>query len=844
MSAKRKRALRAAAVELVLAFLILAVSLAEAVQEVQAVTLQRVTVEEMAQAADSILLARTISTEPRQVTSGPVTSSFADIQTLVNLDVLDVLKGVTGPQMMLMNPGGMVGNVTVVADYAPHFTPGETSILFLDAWGRVIGGPQGKLTVADDMVPALKVSLPEVESRIDAAVNGTFSAQASGMTVRASRIKPPPTARGTADDVLRDAIPSDAPAGAALQEHVQAQGTLLYDGFESGGSNWTTLGSPTWALTSHRASAGLYSAYCAGNGILAPGPYVANMQAWMTAGPFDFSNVSSAVLEFDIYYQTESGYDFCYVMASTDDNQYEGPGWSGSSGGWQHKTFDLADYIGQPRVWVSFFFESDSSGNKEGAYVDEVQLIAGGAPPSSEPVITGISPASASAGTDSEVTILGSGFGSTQGDEGDVVFYCNDEYVIPAPILSWSDTAIVCTVPTGLADDGYLLSAGTGPVRVTNANGQTSNGYDFHVTFAFDGKSWSPPQVRYRVNANTADTSGEEGMVDAAAATWSAVSAFDFVDAGPCSTISQQFDLQSDLCWNSYELPEYVPAGTKRKWVGANLVEADTVFNDSYTWGDGSGATVSVEAIALHEFGHWLALRDLYGPGDEDKAMYGFCGPGNWGVLSLHEDDVAGILWIYGETPPPSATFPDVPADHPYAAAINGMAARGIIGGYADGNFGPYDAVKRAQFAKMILGVMGVPPNSSTATRFTDLDAPGANGYPHIYVQAAYDHGITYGINAAQTLFAPWNFIQRDQVASMIVRAAMSVAPGVLEVPPIDYQGSFSGVGDPHGPNLRIAEYNGLLAGVVGVGPAWPVTVLSRRGEVSQILWNLLQRLE
>lgn len=187
----------------------------------------------------------------------------------------------------------------------------------------------------------------------------------------------------------------------------------------------------------------------------------------------------------------------------------------------------------------------------------------------------------------------------------------------------------------------------------------------------------------------------------------------------------------------------------------------------------------------------------------------------------------------------PASAFPDVPAGHDYEEAINGLSSLAIIGGYADGRFGLDDSVKRAQFAKMIVGTLDIVPGASTATRFTDLGSPDANGYPHKYVQAAYDQGITYGTNAAQTLFAPWNPIRRDQVVSMIVRGAESLHPGALSDPSPDVISVFESVGEPHGENLRIAAYNGLLAGLIGMGRGWSVTAYATRGEVAQMLWNL-----
>jgi parallel beta-helix repeat protein len=184
--------------------------------------------------------------------------------------------------------------------------------------------------------------------------------------------------------------------------------------------------------------------------------------------------------------------------------------------------------------------------------------------------------------------------------------------------------------------------------------------------------------------------------------------------------------------------------------------------------------------------------------------------------------------------------FPDVPANHPYKAAIDELSSLGIIGGYQDGRFGLTDPVKRAQFSKMIVGTLDITPNASTATRFTDLGDPDGNGYPHRFVQTAYDHGITYGTNAAQTLFAPYNAIRRDQVVSMIVRGANNEYPDSLETPPASWASLFDGVPEPHGGNLRIAEYNGLLDGLIGMGSSWNVSATASRGEVAQMLYNLL----
>ena len=208
-----------------------------------------------------------------------------------------------------------------------------------------------------------------------------------------------------------------------------------------------------------------------------------------------------------------------------------------------------------------------------------------------------------------------------------------------------------------------------------------------------------------------------------------------------------------------------------------------------------------------------------------------------------------GHVWAVGDggviltaaAPQPGSggmPFTDID-DSSYKTAIESLAAAGLVGGFPDGTFRPDATVLRQQFAKIIVGALGIVPGDSTATRFTDLGKPDADGYPHRYVQAAFDRAITNGVDAAQTRFAPWNPIRRDQAVSMIVRGAKSLMAGVLVGPPPGTPSLFADVGEPHGENLRIAEYNGLLNGLTGLGPAWNVGAYATRGEVAQMLYNL-----
>ncbi len=189
-------------------------------------------------------------------------------------------------------------------------------------------------------------------------------------------------------------------------------------------------------------------------------------------------------------------------------------------------------------------------------------------------------------------------------------------------------------------------------------------------------------------------------------------------------------------------------------------------------------------------------------------------------------------------------SFPDVPSSHPYYDAINDLASRGIIGGYANGTFGPSDPVTRQQFAKMIVKTLSLPVSEwDNWWPFTDVmtDLPSEDPlYPDHYIAVCAAHGITTGKTA--TTFDPYSNISRYQVISMVVRGADGLVPGLLIVAPAGWAGSVGWESNPtHGANAGRAEYNGLLAGL-GLAALDPYGNMSR-GEVALVLHNLRDKL-
>ena len=238
---------------------------------------------------------------------------------------------------------------------------------------------------------------------------------------------------------------------------------LLSQGFENGLSGWLVSGSPTWGITTHRAAAGLNSAYCAQSTIPAPGPYVDYMYAWLKAGPFDLTKVSAASLSYKLYLKSELDIDTLKCLVSLDGSNYYGWATSGDTLGWSDRTRNLAavntigSVCGKSRVYIAFVFESDDSIIDEGAYVDEITLT-----DVSPPSVTSLAPASGNVG--STVTLTGAGYAGVTA----VAFNG-----AAAQFTIGSSTQITATVPSG---------ATTGAVTVTSPNGVGTSTGNFTVT--------------------------------------------------------------------------------------------------------------------------------------------------------------------------------------------------------------------------------------------------------------------------------------------------------------------------------------------------------------------------
>jgi subtilisin family serine protease len=191
-------------------------------------------------------------------------------------------------------------------------------------------------------------------------------------------------------------------------------------------------------------------------------------------------------------------------------------------------------------------------------------------------------------------------------------------------------------------------------------------------------------------------------------------------------------------------------------------------------------------------------------------------------------------------TAPPSTTttteprFADVSAEStPYWSEIGHLAELGVVTGTSDGLFHPQDALKRMQFAKMIVLALGYLVSESDVCPFADVAHVPGDLYPYHYVAVAYQRGITQGTKPGR--FSPYSPLTRAQMITMAARAAQ------LPEPPSDYMPPFANFSAVHYPFARRAASAGLLDGLVGMGSDYDFAAPATRGEVCALLYHLLQ---
>lgn len=239
--------------------------------------------------------------------------------------------------------------------------------------------------------------------------------------------------------------------------------------------------------------------------------------------------------------------------------------------------------------------------------------------------ITSFSPATISAGTGSQVTIDGSGFGAGPPSASKYVEFANADNggltnVKPAAVeyVSWTDTRIVVIVPYGAGTGPILVSNGTGSTtsstnlvvsyniinistyQIKHVNKNTQGGYNWQLEKGFDAqsnaknsflRSWSAwtcsTGINWKVGAPTpANQTGRDGIN---------IVRFDTGAELPAGVLGVAYTYYSSCGSNKWE-----------------IAEVDLVFDREQNWNfedaPPSPSQFDFQSVALHELGHAHSL--------------------------------------------------------------------------------------------------------------------------------------------------------------------------------------------------------------------------------------------
>ena len=112
--------------------------------------------------------------------------------------------------------------------------------------------------------------------------------------------------------------------------------------------------------------------------------------------------------------------------------------------------------------------------------------------------------------------------------------------------------------------------------------------------------------------------------------------------------------------------------------------------------------------------------------------------------------------------------FPDVQPSDSFYPAVRYLYCAGVISGYADGYFRPFNNTTRGQLSKIIVLAVGWTDPCPTTGHFSDVP-PGSTFF--CFIETAYAHGVIAGY--ADGTFRPGNNATRGQICVIIYRALL-----------------------------------------------------------------------
>src|SRR5699024_10692379 len=148
--------------------------------------------------------------------------------------------------------------------------------------------------------------------------------------------------------------------------------------------------------------------------------------------------------------------------------------------------------------------------------------------------------------------------------------------------------------------------------------------------------------------------------------------------------------------------------------------------------------------------------------------------------------------------------FPDVSDNNSHKDAIYQLVEEGVIHGYEDGTFRPYDEVTRSQVAVMLFEKLGLSEPSDLSEALANYKDVGADHRYAKQIAAVSEAGVFYGNDQGQ--FQPYTDISRQQMATALVQGFGLESYDVGEDVDID----LSKVSSDHKKNVQILANLGI----------------------------------
>jgi hypothetical protein len=199
---------------------------------------------------------------------------------------------------------------------------------------------------------------------------------------------------------------------------------------------------------------------------------------------------------------------------------------------------------------------------------------------------------------------------------------------------------------------------------------------------------WSSLPVSYEINATLIPyMSNDLQIMQTAFASWSNIDCTNFASTYTGTTNSSsslvvegsadghnRLVFVSESAWpqtanNALAVTQTQFEGSVRGW---EIGEADIAFNGGVNWSSNpSSWEFDLQSVATHEIGHLLGMQHTP---TTAATMYYACGPGETGQRSLHNDDMAGVCFLYPQggayTCSSNADCPDVESENEYGQKI------------------------------------------------------------------------------------------------------------------------------------------------------------------------------